>query len=244
MNIIIISLFPKELETAFLKGIFQKAFVQHKFDIKFLDLRAFATDKRLSVDDYPFGGGLGMLLKADVIYRAVTSIENYQDYRMIYPCPKGQALNQTKINEWSKESKGLILLCGYYEGVDERIFELLPFERVSIGEFVLSSGEWPALAITEAIVRQIPGVLGNPDSFSQDSIVSGFLENPQYTFPRTFLGKEVPAILLSGHHKMMSDWKKRKSLELTLFLKPNYLIHRPFSEKDQLIISDILKEDS
>ncbi len=227
----------------FLKGIFKKAHDAGRFKIRFVQLREFATDRFSRVDDYPFGHRRGMILKADIIAEAISSIENYQDYRLLYTCPKGQVLTQSTLSAYLPPCPGIILLCGYYEGVDERIFTLFPFERISVGDVVLSSGELPALVVAEAIVRQLPGVLGNPESFADDSIISGVLESPQYTAPREFRDLAVPEVLLSGHHGHIATWKRKESLRQTLFKKPHLLVHSPLREGDSELLVEIMKEE-
>ncbi len=246
MDIKVLTLFPDEMRQFFLKGIFKKGFEQQKFGFDCINLRDFSLDKHQKVDDYLFGGGQGMLMKADVIYNAVTSIPDYDQYTLLYPCPKGSIFNQEKSIQLfnQPEKKGLIFLTGYYEGVDDRIFDVLPIEKISIGDVVLSSGELPSLMIIESVLRQIPGVLGNPESFEGDSIISGFLEYPNFTHPRSFLGRDIPDILLSGHHKEIAFWKKKQSYKQTLFLRPSLFIKQHFSEQDHVLVTDILKEDT
>lgn len=226
MDIKVISLFPEALESALIKGILKRALSEKKYSIEWIQLRDFALDKHQKVDDEPFGHTHGMLLKVDVLYNAITSIHNYQNYHLIYPCPKGKKFDHTLARDLS-EKKGLIFIIGYYEGVDERIFELLPIQRLSMGDFVLMSGELPALTMIEAILRFIPGVLGNKASIYDESIMSGALEAPRYTHPREFMGKEVPEVLRSGNHKAIADWEKAQSDALTQTLRPDLLKNLP-----------------
>jgi tRNA (guanine37-N1)-methyltransferase len=241
MDIKIITLFPNEMKTIFLKGLFKKAIENSLFSIEFIDLRAFSFDKHNRVDDYPFAYKKGMLLKADVIYRAVTSIKNYMDYTILYTCPKGDVFSQDMATNFLK-NENIIILAGYYKGVDERIFDLLPIRRVSIGDFILSSGELPALMMTEAIIRQIPGVVGHPNCVEEDSILSGLLYPPEYTYPRDVEGKEVPKVLLGGNHKEINKWRRKEALKETLFKKPHLLVKYNTNLEDKLILTDILKE--
>ncbi len=244
-EIVILNLFPQQMGDFFLKGIFKKAHDAGLFKIRFIQLRDFARDRFSRVDESPFGHRQGMLLKAEVILDAISSIENYRDYRLLYTCPKGQVLTQGTVSAYlHPPTRGIILLCGYYEGVDERVFSLVPFERVSIGDVVLSSGELPALVVAEAIVRQLPGVLGNPESLADDSIISGVLEFPQYTAPRVFRDLAVPEVLLSGHHGQIATWKRKESLRQTLFKKPHLLVHSPLREGDSELLVEIMKEES
>jgi tRNA (guanine37-N1)-methyltransferase len=239
-----ITLFPDEMSAYFHKGLLGKAVANGLISPLFVDLRSFALDVHSKVDDYPFGGKKGMLLKADVIYRAVTSIDHYPDYRLLYACPKGSQLSQEDVTLSSKV-KGLVFICGYYEGVDERIFDLLPIHRFSLGDFVLSSGELPSLVYFEAVSRYIPGVLGNAECLEDDSIVNGLLEYPQFTSPRVLdSGHSVPEVILSGHHGHIREWRHRQSLSETLFQRPELLWNYEMNERDLIVVVDILKEDT
>ena len=242
MKIYLISLFPNELGNFFLKGIFNKAFEKKIFDISFINLREFAVDKYKKVDDYPFCNHQGMVLKADLIYSAITSIPNYEKYRIIYPCPKGIIFDQGFADNYSKED-GLIFICGYYEGIDERIFQLFKIEKISLGNFVLSSGELPSLTIIETILRLLPGVVGKQKGLLDDSIINGLLEYPQYTKPRILFDLEVPAVLLGGNHAEQKKWQKKESLRTTLFSKPNLLKSYNFTDVDKELMTQILKEE-
>ena len=209
---------------------------------RFVDIRQFSDSKHHRVDSPPFGCRTGMLLKIDVLYRAITSIENYTDYRLLYTCPKGAVFNQGKAFDYAKASKGLILISGYYEGIDDRLFDIFDIERVSLGEFVLSSGDIASLAISEATARGISGVLGNPDSLGQDSIIGGFLEYPQYTLPRAFKQLTVPPVVVSGHHEELKKWQRKASLKQTLLERPEYLADKLLTESDSRTILEIVKE--
>ncbi len=225
LDIKVITLFPDELRAGFLKGILKKALESQKYAIEFIQMRDYATGKHYKVDDEPFGHTHGMLLKVDVVHATITSIPHYEDYVLIHPCPKGEIFNNAVAKSLSEtQKKGFIFIIGYYEGIDERLFELLPIRRISMGDFVLLSGDLPALTMIEAILRWVPGVLGNPDSIQNESIISGTLEAPHYTHPREFMGLEVPEVLRSGNHKAISDWEAQKSQELTQRLRPDLLI--------------------
>ena len=241
MDIKIVTLFPDHMRQYFLKGIFKRALENKMFTLDFIDLRQFSEDKHHRVDDYPYAYKKGMLLKADVIFRAITSIPDYDAYDLVYTCPKGPVLNQEKAQTWTG-SKGLIILVGYYKGVDERIFDLLPFQRISLGDFILSSGELPALVMTETILRQIPGVVGHPDCVQEDSILSGLLYPPEFTSPRIFLDQNVPEVLLNGNHLAIEKWRKKQSLKETLFKKPHLLVKYRTNSDDKDIVTELLKE--
>jgi len=222
-----------------LKGIFLKAFQKQQFELNFIQLRDFSHDKHHKVDDYPFGEHLGMLLKPDVILSAIQSIENYAYYRIIYPCPKGSLWTQSVARQ-CLNIPGIIFLIGYYEGIDERLFEILTIERFSVGDYILSSGELPALIFAESIIRLIPNVVGNPKSIQSDSIISGLLEHPHYTAPREFQGVSVPDVIVSGNHQKRECWQKRASLKDTLYKKPSLLTDYPVSQEEQKILTEII----
>jgi tRNA (guanine37-N1)-methyltransferase len=241
MKIVVLSLFPDELRPVFEKGIFKRALEKALFEISFIDMRDFAETNYRNVDDYPFSHRKGMLLKADVLFRVITSIDGFESYRIIYTCPKGDVYNQRMANALYAET-GLIIICGYFEGVDERIFDMLNITRISIGDFVLSSGELPALAIAESVIRLIPDVI-QKDGFRDDSHLTGLLEYPQYTHPREIDGFMVPEVLLSGHHKNIERWQRKESLRQTLYNRIDLLkSYRPNKIDSELFV-EIFKED-
>jgi tRNA (guanine37-N1)-methyltransferase len=241
MKIFILTLFPEELQSVFNKGIFKRAQDNNLFELSFINIRDFSETKYRNVDDYPFASRKGMLMKADVLYRAITSIPSYETYQIIYTCPKGQVYNQRRA-ESLLDQKGLILISGYFEGVDERIFDMLNIARISIGDFVLSSGELPALMIAESVIRLIPNVI-QKDGFHDDSHITGLLEYPQYTQPRDINGNKVPEVLLSGHHKNIERWQRKESLKQTLYYRIDMLkTFRPDKIDSELFV-EIFKED-
>ncbi|MFA5879888.1 MAG: tRNA (guanosine(37)-N1)-methyltransferase TrmD [Candidatus Margulisiibacteriota bacterium] len=242
MKIYILTLFPNEMGNFFLKGIFKKAVEKKIFEIDFVDLRSFALDKYKKVDDTPCGGNQGMILKPDIVAQAIYSIKDYTKFKIIYPCPKGVIFDQKIASNYLNE-EGLIILCGYYEGVDERIFKLFNIEKISLGNFVLSSGELPSLMIVETILRLLPDVVGKKKSIEDDSIISGLLEYPQYTKPRTVFGLDVPAVLINGHHLEQEKWQKKEALKNTLFNKPSLFENYCFADNDKNILMQILKEE-
>ena len=231
------------MEGYFLKGIFGKAAQKNLFQLSFINIRDFSLSKHKRVDDYPYSHRLGMILQAEAVSRAIYSIDQYTEYRLLYACPKGPVLTQAKVSEYSQEAKGLIILSGYYEGIDERLFQLFNIERISLGDFVLSSGELPSMAIAEAVLRQLPGVIGNPHSVGEDSIISGILEHPHYAAPRSFEGLEVPEVLLNGNHQAIAQWKEKQSIKDTLFWKPSLLAQREVSNSEQKAIIYALEGD-
>lgn len=224
-----------------LKGLLGKAYAFDLFECEFINIRDFATNKHQKVDDRPFGGNHGMLLKVDILAATIRSIPNYQDYSILYTCPKGTHFNQETAQELS-QGKGLIVLSGYYEGVDERIFDLFDISRVSLGDFVLSSGDIAALAIAEATLRLIPGVVGKEASVKNDSIINGRLEHPYYTQPREFEGLKVPDVLISGHHGKIKEWQSKISLKQTLYKRPDLLYKLKPTTEERKRLTVILKE--
>jgi tRNA (guanine37-N1)-methyltransferase len=217
MNFYIITLFPEIIKPYFNDSILKNAIKNNLINVKFYNLRDFALDKHHTVDDTPYGGGSGMLLKVDVLEHAVKSIkeENKVDAKVIYLSPKGIKLNNTIAKKFSYEEKDLILVCGRYEGVDERFIDLCVDYEVSIGDYVLSGGELPALVFVESVSRFIEGVIGSYDSVTSDSFENNTLKYPQYTRPRVFKKLEVPKVLLNGNHEEIKKWRKNQSLNIT-----------------------------
>ena len=239
MKVIVLTLFPNEVGVLFQRGVLKRAIDADRFQFEVVDLRQFGSAPHYKVDDIPFGGGVGMVLRADIMANAIRSIEHYENYRILYTCPKGPRFNQGFATELSNES-GIILISGYYEGLDERVFELFPIERVSIGDFVVSSGDLPALMIAEAVVRLLPGVLGNPNSVQQDSYLTGLLEHPQYTQPRSIDESRVPDVLTSGHHQNIKNWQLTQSFKETLIRKPSLLANLNLNSTEQKILIDVI----
>ncbi len=220
MRIDIITIFP-ELFKPFLQfGIIKKACEKNAVDIQTFDLRNYATDKHQMVDDYPYGGGPGMVLKPEPIWRALDELPHPR--RVVFLTPQGQTFDQEKAWELSQE-KNLALICGRYEGIDERVREKLVDEEISIGDYVLNGGEVPAMVIMEAVIRLLPDVLGDEDSVVGDSFYQGLLDHPHYTRPEEFKGQRVPQVLLSGDHKKIANWRKKERLRQTLLKRPDLL---------------------
>jgi len=226
MIIHVLTIFPDMFKFPLHQSILGKAQERGHVDINIHNLRDFADDRRRTTDDTPYGGGCGMIMKPEPIYKAVDhikkeyKIEN-EDISIILTCPQGERFNQDTAKEL-KEKHILILICGRYEGVDERIRNLVDRE-ISIGDYVLTGGELPAMVIIDTVARLIPGVLGNQDSIKTDSFFGPFLGYPQYTRPPVFRGLEVPKVLLSGNHDQIELWRKKKSLERTRLRRPDIL---------------------
>jgi tRNA (guanine37-N1)-methyltransferase len=210
----IITIFPKQVENFLNEGIYRIAKTKGIVDVNVHDLRKWSDDKHRSVDDKPYGGGAGMIIMVEPIDKAIKELKK-ENTKVIITTPRGQRLTQKVLKSFSKsETEHYIILCGHYEGFDERIHEFLADYEVSIGDFVLSQGELPALVLIDGIIRLLPGVLGNSDSLLEESFEDG-LEYPQYTRPEEYNGMKVPEVLLSGHHKKIQEWKKEKSIGLT-----------------------------
>lgn len=240
MKIDILTLFPEFFSSLTNWSIIGRAYEENKVEINSINIRDFSKNKHKKVDDYPFGGGSGMVMKPEPIFDAINSVKN-QDSRVIYLSPQGRKFNQELANELSKEEH-LILLCGHYEGIDNRIVGHYVDEEISIGDFVLTGGEIPAMIIIDAVVRLLPGVLRSDESFIDESHYNGLLEYPQYTRPREFNGHFVPDILLSGNHQKIEAWRKEESLKATLLKRPDLLEKKTLS-KEELIILTKIKED-
>ena len=212
MKIDILTLFP-EMFAPLKTSIIGKAIQNNLVDINIINIRDFAKNKHKTVDDTPFGGGNGMLMMCQPIYDAVMSVKT-DDSIVIYMSPKGKTLKQSYVKEYAKKNH-LILLCGHYEGIDERLFDLCIDEELSIGDYVLTGGELPAMVLVDCVCRYIPNVLHNANSTEDESFSNSLLEYPQYTKPQEFMGLKVPDVLISGNHAKIDEWRKQKSLEIT-----------------------------
>ncbi len=222
MKFSVLTLFP-EMFSVLDKSIIGRAKEKKLIDIELINIRDFSKDKHRKVDDTPYGGGAGMVLMPDIIYNAYKSINDVKS-KVIYLSPQGKVLNQKKVQELSKENH-LILLCGHYEGVDQRVIDEIVDEEISIGNYVLTGGEIPAMVLIDSISRYVKGVL-NKESIQEESFSNGLLEYPQYTRPENFLGHEIPEILKSGHHENINKWRKEKSLEITMVKRPDLIIKK------------------
>lgn len=221
MKIDILSLFPESF-MPLKESIISRATKSQKLEINVINIRDFSKDKHKKCDDYTFGGGPGMLMMVQPIYDAMTSIVGWKEARKIYLSPKGKSFNQSMAKELSKIDH-IILLCGHYEGVDQRAIDLLIDEEISIGDYVLTGGELPAMVVVDAVSRLVPNVLGGEESAEIESFENGLLEYPQYTKPREFMGLEVPEVLISGDHKKVDLWRKEQSEKLTSLRRPDIM---------------------
>ena len=224
MKVDILTLFPEMVDTVLSESIIGRARKADIIDINCINIRDFADNKHNRVDDYPYGGGNGMVMQPQPIYNAYMSIaENCEEKPyVIYMSPQGRVFNQ-QIAKELLEKKHIVLLCGHYEGVDERIIEEIVDEEISIGDYVLTGGEVPAIVVCDCICRMVPGVLSNDECFSEESHFDGKLEYPQYTRPPIFMGREVPEVLLSGHHANIQKWRQEQSLLRTKSKRPDMI---------------------
>ena len=229
MRIDILTLFPSMFKGIFDESIIKRARKSGKVKIKVYNLRDWTKDKHRKVDDRPYGGGPGMVICAQPVFDAVKELR--RGYRLqatgykpktILMCPQGKTLNQ-KIAKRLAKHRHLILICGHYEGIDERVRQQLIDEEISIGDYVLTGGEIPAMVLVDAVARLIPGVLGHKDSSKNESFLAGLLEYPQYTRPAVYKGLKVPQVLLSGNHKKIQAWRKKQSLKITGQKRPDLL---------------------
>ena len=220
MQFDVLTLFPEMFEPL-KQSILGRASKNHILEFNFINMRDFSKDKHQKVDDTPYGGGAGMVIMPDVVYDAYTSIPNRENAKVIYLSPQGKTLNQKKVQELSKE-ENLILLCGHYEGIDQRVLDEIVDEEISIGDYVLTGGELPAMVLIDCVSRFVEGVLKEA-SVKDESFSDGLLEYPQYTRPEVFRGQKVPEVLLSGHHENIKKWRFEKSLEITKRKRPDML---------------------
>lgn len=205
------------------ESIIERATKNNKLTINIINIRDYSKDKHKKCDDYTFGGGPGMLMMPQPIYDAMTSIEGYEKAHKIYMSPKGKVFTQKQAQSLAKNYEHLIILCGHYEGVDERIIEMLIDEEISIGDYVLTGGELPAMVVVDALSRNISGVLGGEDSAEIESFSDNLLEYPQYTKPRDFMGHVVPDVLISGDHGKVDKWRREQAELITKKRRPDLL---------------------
>lgn len=242
MKIDVLTLFPEMFEGVFGASILGKARGKGLVELGTVNFRDFSNSKHGTVDDTPYGGGGGMVLKPEPLFAAVESLTEGRTSgsrpRVILMCPQGERFTQRKAEELARESH-LILICGHYEGYDERIREHLVTDELSIGDYVLTGGELAAMVVVDAVVRLLPGVLGNEASASEDSFSTGLLEYPHYTRPADFRGWKVPDVLLSGHHERIAEWRRRESLRRTLQRRPDLLEKAELTDKDRRWLEEL-----
>jgi tRNA (guanine37-N1)-methyltransferase len=230
MRIDIVTLFPGMLAGPLAESMLRVAQDKGAVEIRLVDLRDHTEGRHRVADDYPFGGGGGMILKPEPLFRAVEHLRG-PDTRVVLLCPQGPTFTQATAGRLAAVGH-LVLLCGHYEGVDERVRTHLVDEELSIGDYVLTGGEFPALVVVDAVVRLLPGVLGDPGAPGQDSFAAGRLDHPQYTRPAEFRGHPVPAVLLSGDHERIAAWRRREALRRTLVRRPDLLAAVPPTDEE------------
>lgn len=238
----VLTLFPEMIQQTLSHSIMGRAQKEGYISVEAINIRDYTLNKQKHVDDYPYGGGAGMVMQAQPIYDAYQSIaEKAKGARVVYMTPQGRPFTQRIAEELSKE-ENLVFLCGHYEGIDERIIEEIVTDEISLGDFVLTGGELAAITIIDAVSRLVPGVLGKEDSFADESFSDGLLEYPQYTRPPVFHGKEVPEILLSGHHANIAKWRREQSLIRTVKKRPDLLETAELTAKERQFVERLQEE--
>lgn len=238
MKFDVLTLFPEMFEPL-KESIIKRASEKDLISINLVNIRDFSEDKHKHVDDTPYGGGAGMLIKPDVVYKAVNSVKTSSS-KVVYLTPSGKTLTQNKVKELTN-CDHLILLCGHYEGIDQRVIDKVVDEEISIGDYVLTGGELPAMVLIDSISRYVPGVLSE-SSTDEESFSDGLLEYPQYTRPEVFEDEKVPDVLLSGHHENIRKWRREKSLEITFKKRPELLENVVLTDEEKDYIEKLKKE--
>lgn len=244
MNYYILTLFPEMIQNGLNHSIIKKAIENNIININCINIRDFSNNKHNQVDDYAYGGGAGMVMKPEPVYNSYLSIKDKvkPNTKVLYMTPQGKPFNQKMAEDLAKE-EDLIILCGHYEGIDERVIEEIVTDEISIGDFILTGGELPAMLLVDSISRLIPNVLGKEESFLNESFSDNLLEHPNYTRPFIFNDKKVPDILLSGNHKKIEEWKKQQSLIRTYKKRPDLLQKYNLTEKERKFLNDYLKDN-
>lgn len=244
MIIDVLTIFPGMFRGPWDESIIKRAREKGLVEVRTWDIRDFSVDKHRTVDDYSFGGGTGMVMKPEPIFRAVEEVQKFRSSRgwIILMCPQGRVFDQEKARTLSRQEH-LIILCGHYEGIDERVRQYLVDEEISIGDYVLTGGELPAMVVVDAVVRLIPGVLGKQDPLYVDSFADGLLEYPQYTRPREFRGWRVPEVLVSGNHEAIRRWRRKEALRRTMKRRPDLLYKANLTPEDLILIDEIKEEE-
>lgn len=228
----VLTLFPEMIEETLSHSIMGRAQKEGYISVEAVDIRDFTMDKHRHVDDYPYGGGAGLVMQGQPIYDAYRSLlPRAEGARVVFMTPQGRPFTQRVAEELAQEEK-LVFLCGHYEGVDERVIEEIVTDEISLGDFVLTGGELAAITIIDSVSRLVPGVLGKEESFAEESFSEGLLEYPQYTRPPVFLGREVPEVLLSGHHGRVARWRREQALIRTAQKRPDLLEKAALTRED------------
>lgn len=245
MKFTVLTLFPDMIEHAFTQSITGRALEEGILELRTIDIRQYAHNRYLSVDDYPFGGGAGMVMEAQPVFEAYEEAMQGRpkgSVPVIYLSPAGKPFTQAKARQLS-ELDEIILLCGHYEGIDQRIIDEIVTEEISAGDYVLTGGELPALMVMDAVSRLVPGVLGNEDSPREESFSGMWLEYPQYTRPREFHGRSVPDVLLSGNHAEIRQWRLRQAVRTTLEKRPDLIRPEQMTEEEKAVFQEESKPD-
>lgn len=240
MRIDIMTLFPEMCDSVLGESIIGRARKAGKVEINTVDIRDYTQDKHRRVDDKPYGGGMGMVMQAEPIFACFNSLceKIGKTPHLIYMTPQGKTLTQQRVKDLSKLDN-IAILCGHYEGVDERVIEELKPEEISVGDYVLTGGELPALILADSVSRMLKGVLSDDECFTEESHFNSLLEYPQYTHPSEWLGREVPKVLLSGHHANVEEWRRQQSLKRTFERRPDLLEKAELTEKDKIYLSSL-----
>lgn len=242
MRIDILTLFPDMCRSVYSESILGRAISKGALEVYSHNIRDYSEDKHRRVDDTPYGGGMGMLMQAQPVYdcyRAICGMTEKKPH-VIYMSPQGKVLTQEKVRELAAY-ENIAILCGHYEGIDERVLEEITDEEISIGDYVLTGGELPALVLIDSVARMLDGVLPNEEAFSQESHYNGLLEHPQYTKPYEWNSKKVPDVLISGHHANIEKWKHEQSLIRTAERRPDMLENAKLTEKDRIFLESLKK---
>jgi tRNA (guanine37-N1)-methyltransferase len=243
MTIDVITIFPRMIEAALAEGVVGRARDRGVIDVRARDLRDFTTDRHRTVDDVPFGGGPGMVMKPEPIFRAIEAIaaERGTPAAVILMTPQGRPFTQAEARRLAAMDR-LTIVCGRYEGVDERVASMLATDELSIGDYVLTGGELPALVVIDAVARLVPGVVGDAESVADESFTRGLLDHPQYTRPAEFRGEAVPDVLASGHHGAIERWRRRERLRRTLVRRPDLIETAELSDDERRELEDLEAE--
>ena len=243
----VLTLFPGMFAPVLAQSILKRGQDKGLLAVRVHNLRDFTADRHKVVDDTPYGGGAGMVMKAEPILHAVAAVRSEaqsqgEEIRLLFPTPQGRPLTQSYAQELATESRRMVILCGHYEGVDERVRLALAPEEISLGDYVLTGGELPALVLIDATTRLVPGVLGDPSSAVDESFSDSLLEYPQYTRPAEIEGITVPEVLLSGHHEAIRLWRRKQALRSTYLRRPDLLRDRMFTKEDRQLLNELMNE--
>lgn len=243
----VLTLFPGMFAPVLAQSMLKRGQEKGLLAVRVHNLRDFTADRHKVVDDTPYGGGAGMVMKAEPILHAVAAVRSEaqsqgEEIRLLFPTPQGRPLTQSYAQELATESRRMVILCGHYEGVDERVRLALAPEEISLGDYVLTGGELPALVLIDATTRLVPGVLGDPSSAVDESFSDSLLEYPQYTRPAEIEGITVPEVLLSGHHEAIRLWRRKQALRSTYLRRPDLLRDRMFTKEDRQLLNELMNE--